>query len=381
MPQKRRNKARKLCRNVHISFGLVFGFLFVLTGLTGSFLVFYIEIDEWLNPEITFSPTEEPWCSYEEMFQALRTAHPTREHAWRLEVPSMPGRMVTARYYKPEETADISFAPLMVWVNPNTVEIVSSRLWGSFPMTWLYNLHYRLLLDMNGRILLTIIGGGILFSLGTGVYLWWPRKRYLRPAFTLKKNGSAKRVMYDLHKLNGIYGLVFLLILVATGTLLDFPWVKPVVGSISQLYKPPRTHSVANQASARISVDQAVAIGQAHFPDAMVKWIETPDGPKGSYRINLWQPGEPSRRFPKTNVWIDQYTGQMLSVRDVKHDSTGDTFLRWLHPLHSGQVLGLFGRILVCLSGFVPLVLYATGLSMWWKRQTSKSIFPFNLLS
>ncbi len=376
MPEKRRNKARKVWRNVHISFGLVVGLLFVLTGLTGSLLVFYIEIDEWLNPEVTFSPTEESWQSYEDMFQALRTAHPTREHSWRLEVPSSQGRMITARYYKPKETADISFAPLMVWVNPHTVEIVSSRLWGTFPMTWLYNLHYRLLLDMTGKTILTFVGVCILFSLGTGVYLWWPTTRNLRPAFTLQTNGSTKRVLYDLHKLNGIYALIFLLILVATGTLLDFPWVEPMVGSISQLYEPPRTDSVSNQVSARISVDQAVAIGQARFPNARVKWIETPNGLTGSYRINLWQQGEPSRRFPKTNVWIDQYTGHVLSSRDIKDDSAGDTFLRWLHPLHSGQVLGLPGRILVCLSGLIPLVLYVTGITMWWRRRTSKTVPP-----
>ncbi len=369
MPKERRNKARKVWRNVHISFGLVVGLLFVLTGLTGSLLVFYIEIDEWLNPEITFSSTEESWRSYEDMLQALRTAHPTRKHAWRLEVPSSQERMITARFYKPEETADISFAPLMVWVNPHTVEIVSSRLWGTFPMTWLYNLHYRLLLDMTGKTLLTFVGVCILFSLGTGVYLWWPTTRNLRLAFTLQTNGSTKRMLYDLHKLNGIYALIFLLIVVATGTLLAFPWVEPMVGSISQLYEPPRTDSVSKQASTRISVDQAVAIGQARFPDARVKWIETPNGPTGSYRINLWQQGEPSRRFPKTNVWIDQYTGYVLSVRDVKHDSAGDTFLRWLHPLHSGQVLGLPGRILVCLSGVIPLVLYVTGFTMWWRRR------------
>ena len=379
MPQQRRNKARKLWRNVHISFGLVLGLLFVLTGLTGSLLVFYIEIDEWLNPEITFTPTKEAWQSYEEIFQTLRTAHPTRKRAWRLEVPSRRGQMITARYYKPKETSDISFAPLMVWVNPQTGEIASSRFWGSFTMTWLYNLHYRLLLDMPGRTLLTFLGICFLFSLGTGMYLWWPRKNFFKPAFTLKKDGSAKRVLYDLHKLNGIYALIFLLILVSTGTLLDFPWIKQAVNSFSQLYTPLHTHSLPNQASTRITVDEAVTIGQSQFPVARIKWIETPDGPGGSYRINLWQPGEPSRRFPKTNVWIDQYTGKVLSIRDVNNDSPGGTFLRWLHPLHSGQVFDLPGRILVCLSGMVPLVLYVTGITMWWRRRRNQSI-PSHLL-
>ncbi len=81
MPGIRRNKARKVWRDVHMSFGLIFGLLVVLTGLTGSLLVFYIEINEWLNPETTFASTKESWCSYEDMFQALRKAHPTREDA------------------------------------------------------------------------------------------------------------------------------------------------------------------------------------------------------------------------------------------------------------------------------------------------------------
>ncbi len=81
MPGKRRNKVRKVWRDVHMSFGLVFGILFVLTGLTGSLLAVSIEINEWLNPETTFASTKESWLSYEDIFQALRTAHPTREDA------------------------------------------------------------------------------------------------------------------------------------------------------------------------------------------------------------------------------------------------------------------------------------------------------------
>ncbi len=72
---------------------------------------FHVEIDEWLTPDITFSSTKESWCSYEDMFQARGTAHPTREHAWRLEIPSTQWRMMTASKNKPEETADIFFPP------------------------------------------------------------------------------------------------------------------------------------------------------------------------------------------------------------------------------------------------------------------------------
>ncbi len=75
--------------------------------------MFSIEIDGWLNPGITFSSTKESWRSDEGMFQTLRTTHSTREHAWRREVPSRQGRMMTSRYDKCKEQSDISFAPLM----------------------------------------------------------------------------------------------------------------------------------------------------------------------------------------------------------------------------------------------------------------------------
>ena len=40
----------------------------------------------------------------------------------------------------------------------------------------------------------------------------------------------------------------------------------------------------------------------------------------------LYQQGEPSQRFPKTMVWVDQYNGHILSVSDAKQHSAGDVF-------------------------------------------------------
>jgi len=365
-----RPRARKLWFNVHLYLGLIVGLIFVLEGLTGSILAFYVDIDEWLNPEITMSAPFGQRQSYENIFQALKAAHPEREGAWRLQIPAADDRMITARYYKPKETAHISFAPLMVWINPYTSDVVSSRFWGNFAMTWIYDLHYLLLLDTTGAIVLSIIGLLITLSLCTGVYLWWPSKGKIKTALSFKKRASSERYNYDLHKLNGIYGLVILLLLVVTGFLLAFPPVKPAIAALSPLYKPSNTQSLLNSQLHRQAIDEIVSIAQQQFPLASVKWIETPKSLTGSYRINLKQEGEPSIRFPKTNVWIDQYSGKVLAIRDIHNDSAGDTFLRWLHPLHSGEVFGLTGRIIVCLSGFIPLFLYITGVRRYIQKIT-----------
>ena len=46
---------------------------------------------------------------------------------------------------KREETK--AFAPLMVSIDPFSLQVRASRLWGDTAMTWLYDLHYALLLD------------------------------------------------------------------------------------------------------------------------------------------------------------------------------------------------------------------------------------------
>lgn len=69
-------------------------------------------------------------------------------------------------------------------------------------------------------------------------------------------------------------------------------------------------------------------------------------------------------------VWLDQYSGVLLKVRDWQAFTVGETFVAWLFPLHNGEAFGLIGRWIVFFAGLIPLVLYVTALRMWWiKRQ------------
>ena len=68
-------------------------------------------------------------------------------------------------------------------------------------------------------------------------------------------------------------------------------------------------------------------------------------------------------------VWLDQYSGAVLKVRDWRNFTAGDTFVAWLFPLHNGEAFGLTGRGIVCVTGFAPLVLYVTGIRMWWLKR------------
>jgi len=86
------------------------------------------------------------------------------------------------------------------------------------------------------------------------------------------------------------------------------------------------------------------------------------------------QVSEPSDRFPKTFVWIDQFSGKVLGVRDTTKVSSGDAFFDWLHPLHNGEAFGWTGRWLAFFVGLIPAFLWVTGLIRWRQKITARQI-------
>jgi uncharacterized iron-regulated membrane protein len=355
----------------HLYLGLLLGGFFVLLGLTGSLLVFYPEIDQALNSNI--APKSQTAnvvkVSPQAVLNQLRAQLPQRTLGWRIEMPLNASRPIMARYMKAEEKKGQHFAPLVVTLDPQTLAVTSSRFWGDFIVTWLYDLHYNLLLDEAGKTFLAIVGLFLMLSVGSGLYLWWPRNGNFKSALAIRKNAHIKRRVYDWHKTAGLVGCVFLLVLCVTGVMLEKPlWFESILAMPAPLFTPKTEASTPN-GKPGLSLDTVANIAQAQFPQAELRWIYTPDNAQGVYQVRLYQAGEVGRRFPKTMVWIEQFTGEVLAVRDAKKDVFGDTVVAWLHPLHNGEAFGLLGRWLIFLSGFVPLILFITGIMRWRHKQ------------
>ena len=77
-------------------------------------------------------------------------------------------------------------------------------------------------------------------------------------------------------------------------------------------------------------------------------------------------------RFPKTHLYLDQYTGKELAVYDPRVD-WGDTILDWLVPLHDGKAFGMTGRVIVMLEGLIPLLLFVTGFLRWNQKRVLRN--------
>jgi uncharacterized iron-regulated membrane protein len=357
---------RRFVRQVHLWMGLSLGALFVLLGLTGSILVFYPEIDTALRTEIRVTGDAPDW---DKALATVRKAYPEKHGAWRFEVTGQPGS-IPARYYNPPETKGRDFAPMMVWLSPDGGQVLRRDYWGDYAMTWIYDLHFRLLLGEAGGVALGYAGMALVVLLLSGLWAWWPRGSW-RKALRYKGQAAASRRLRDIHKLTGLWGISLLLILGVTGVMLELP--KGSDGVLALLFGPvnamPKPISAAVQGT-QVPVSAAVQSAQLVLPRARIAWIEVPGKGNGTFRIRMQQPGDPSERFPHSFVWIDQHSGQVLSVADAAKSGSASTINNWVHPLHDGSAGGIATRILIALIGLVPLILFVTGWLRWRSRRS-----------
>lgn len=366
-----RSGPRKVWLKLHQYLALTVGFLFALIGLTGSHNAFYKEIDELLNPELVIKSPRGAYRSLDEIMQAVNTVHPTtRKGSWFLMMPHHHFGMLAAAYTKPEEKAGEFNALLWVDVNPYTAEVVRSYFWGETLVSWIYDLHNTLLMGETGHKIAGFLGLVLMVSLGTGLYLWWPRGGKLAQAFVIKRGTSFHQVTFDVHRVSGIYSVMVLFILAFSGLCMVYPdYIRPLVDVVSPVrQKPVGFQSALIPGAKPISLTQAVAIADQVFPNGELRQVITPEGPTGIYLIRKRQPEEIERHNPESMVWIDQYSGKVLGKHEPRDNTMGEAFLSIQWSLHSGRALGLPGRILNCLMGFMPLILYITGIIQWLKK-------------
>jgi uncharacterized iron-regulated membrane protein len=69
---------------------------------------------------------------------------------------------------------------------------------------------------------------------------------------------------------------------------------------------------------------------------------------------------------------IDQYRGTILHETVAGAETAGTTLIAWQRLLHSGEVFGLPGRILILLSGLALPILFISGSSRWLQKRRAR---------
>lgn len=363
------SRARIFVRRVHLWLGLSLGLLFAVLGLTGSALVFYTGIDAALHPVVEAGQSDcAPDLASPVWDQALAAGR-ARWHdpagKWTIEVTGE-GGAIPARFY-PSSGHGHHADRMMVWFSPDGRRIVRTEPWGVYLMSWLYQLHMALLAgDLGGQVV-GWSGVAMLLLLVSGIVAWWPRGSW-RKAVAFKRNAVPMRRLRDLHKLSGLWSMALVFVLVATGVLLALPAVTQALLQPEAIPAPKSS----DDRGGRVSIVHAFAAARRVLPEGRIVFVDMPSAQDAPIRVRLQVPGDPHRRFPGSYVFIDQFSGRVLALHDVRRAGTGTAVASWLRTLHDGTVGGLATRILAVVLGFVPALLFATGI-MHWLRRTKAS--------
>jgi uncharacterized iron-regulated membrane protein len=352
---------RKTARRLHLWLGLSVGLLLVLISLSGAAVVFYVELDQALHPQLQQAQAEP---DYQQALATVRALYPDRTGPWRFEVTDSAG-IIPARYYNPVETQGQGFAPLLLWLSSDGRTVLR---------------HYQLLLGSTGTVVVGYFGLASLLLLLSGLMAWWPKAGQWRKSLSFKSRSSVIGALYDWHKSLGLLSVLPLLLLTLTGVMLALP--EPTAAVLQQLpgQKAKAATLSAPEVSApevdpgqqHIRLNQALSAARGAAPEGQLAWIETPalQGPYYKFRVQL--PGDPSRRFPHSYIQIDAYSGAVAQLLDIREQGSTERVLNWLHPLHDGSVGGLVLRCVWLLFGFFPLLLAWLGIRRYLLRRRGR---------
>lgn len=380
-PRPRQFHLRPLLRQLHLWLGLALGLLFTVIAATGAALVFYIELDAVLHPEIRVAAAGPApgWSApvWDRALATVRAEWPGQTGKWSFEVTGQPGA-IPARYYPPtgSHVSHHEIDPLMVWLAPDGTEVLRQARWGDYLMTWLYDLHMNLLAGDLGNDIVGWTGVATLGLLLSGLVVWWPRGSW-RKALAFKRHAAGSRRLYDLHKLLGLASLIFLLILSGTGALLALPAEKTWL--LERLVAPvvPVPAPVSHVSTGRqVPIGQVLAAAQRALPGARLAWIDVPGSGDGVFRIRAQVRGDPTHRFPYSFVFVDPYSGAVLAVHDARQGTASTTVSNWIRPLHDASIGALPTRILGVVAGLAPAALFVTGGLRWLSRGRRRKAHP-----
>lgn len=369
---------RKIWLNVHLWLGLALGLFLSIFGITGSILVFHDEIDELLNPKIlTLAPSNnnQAYKSLNEIFQAGQEAMPRQAVHSYSDYPYNDNAVFKLAYQLPLAGVTENWE---VYVNPYTAKVVGKQLMSSsetaIPQTFIgfiFKLHYAFLLKPEiSRIVAGISGVLLIFSVLTGLIVWWPLTGRWRQALTIKRKTGIERFNFDVHKTAGVYTSVIMIPVLFSGVYMVLPeHVVPVLDLFSPVTYRYWFSSTPRPGVDPISMADAVAIAEKRYPKGRPHWIYGAPGSTDTYTVCLNDVDRPGSWLQRVCVVMDRYTGNVLDIDDPADATAGEVFTHWQWPLHSGQAFGMTGRILVFVTGLACPLLFVTGVIRWLQKR------------
>lgn len=383
-------KPRMIAVLAHRYVGLATAIFLAVAGLTGSIIAFNHELDELLNPSLLERRSNAPVLPALDIVERVEAAYPGLYVSF-VDLEIDPAHNLVAsvserRIPGEGEPAELPFN--QVFIDPATGEVVGTREWGAFRLDaphlipFIYKLHYSLHLPgVIGLLLMGIVA--ILWTIDcmVGFYLTLPRggpfwKKW-GPAWRIKKGATGHRFNIDFHRAAGLWLWPLLFMLAMSGVALNLPdqVFRPIVSLVADL--SPSINDLAAERQGmgaegepKLGFSDALALAEQQAPEHGI--TQQPGmvwHPRTYAAIGVAYGEHHGTGLGNSWMFFDDRTGDLLHVEIPGAGTGGDTFVQLQFPLHSGQIIGLPGRIIISVAGLITAALSITGILIWWRKR------------
>lgn len=347
-------QVHKIVWKTHLWLGLSCGLIAAFSGLTGALYVWQPEITTLLNPKLL---TVKEFSSINEntiLNSAYALVEQNQDKVSKVFLP-----------YREQQTIAIKFTNgITKYFHPVTKEFLGEKSTSINFFETLLSLHRTLGMPQIGKY---IIGTSTLlfcfFLLTTGLYMWYQTvKNSLSNGFKMKWKPKSKRFHFNIHKVAGIYFLIPLLIISFTGGY--FTYHKTYKSALS-IFNSSNKHEVAKSEyntslkEAVFKTDNQHALRAIYFPKDSV----------GVYRLRYVQDRKIKAGFRRTKEVELTTKGVLRTVSNFNSDTNSNRIAAQFYPIHIGEIAGFFGRMLVFISGLIPLLLLITGYKVYRQKR------------
>lgn len=355
-------------RRLHRWLGLVLMAPFVVLAITGTILVFEDELDPLLNPELAVGeiPSSE-WVSEHRVRRNAEEALGEGVAPLRLLAPGVQAETFVVDFYYPDDEGEMQFARASV--HPATGEVLAVRDWGSYFTSFIYRIHLSFFAGAPGEDVVGYVGLGVTLMLIAGLWLWWPRKRWA-PAFIPGRPKNAAALSFRWHRVLGFYAFLVLLPITLTGVGLSFhtPVEKAIQATMPTAQKSDPEPD--GELETPLTMEEIHARAQEAYPEAHTQYSYFADKEQPYWQILMRTSERVHTTMPDLELWLHPETGEIIQTYDAREDArAGDHVQHLIFPIHNGQALGLTGRLIVLVSGLLPLFFAITGFVIWRHRR------------
>ncbi|EMY79160.1 PepSY domain protein [Leptospira weilii serovar Ranarum str. ICFT] len=355
---------RKQFYKLHSILGICSGLFLVVIGLSGSFLVFGFEIDRLLNPKQWSVVGGKERLSIDTLREKLNQTLPAHALAgWLLAEEQNRPDQVWLHFLDSSQRKES-----VILLNPYTGEILgtlaedrSDSFYG-----WMLKLHYSLLMGNFGYFFAGILGIVFVFQGISGMILY---RSIWQNLFRLRTYQSFRTYFSDLHKLVGVFTLVFNMALGFTGAWWNAQFVLGIW--VNEVAEEKQIGKFFNES---VSMNLLLSEAQSQIRGFRLGFISFPhhhekdpiqfygaENERSSFRS----------RFGSYFVF-DSESGKLLKVFSLSNENLIYGILDSFRPIHFGTFGGIVTKILWVILGLAPGVLSLSGIGILISKRNSK---------